>query len=31
MVNGARVNGDHRLRDGDIVSFGSTYVRFESS
>ncbi len=31
MVNGARTNGDHRLRDGDIVSFGSTYVRFESS
>ena len=31
MVNGARITGEHRLRDGDIVSFGSTYVRFESS
>jgi len=31
MVNGARINVDHRLRNGDIVSFGSTYVRFESS
>ena len=31
MVNGARTSGEHLLRDGDIVSFGSTYVRFETS
>ena len=31
MVNGARIGGEHRLTDGDIVSFGSTYVRFEAS
>lgn len=31
MVNGARTSGEHVLRDGDIVGFGSTYVRFETS
>lgn len=31
MVNGARIVGEHRLRDGDIISFGSTHVRFEAS
>ena len=31
MVNGTRINGEQRLSDGDILSFGSTYVRFEAS
>lgn len=31
MVNGTRISGDQRLTDGDIISFGSTYVRFEAS
>ncbi len=31
MVNGVRIVGDHPLRDGDIISFGSTHVRFEAS
>jgi pSer/pThr/pTyr-binding forkhead associated (FHA) protein len=31
MVNGTRINGEQRLGDGDILSFGSTYVRFEAS
>ena len=31
MVNGVRVQGSHKLADGDIVSFGSTHVRFEAS
>jgi hypothetical protein len=31
MVNGIKIVGEHRLRDGDIVSFGSTHVRFEAS
>jgi len=31
MVNGTRINGEQRLADGDILSFGSTYVRFEAS
>ena len=31
MVNGTRIGGEQRLADGDIVSFGSTYVRFEAS
>lgn len=31
MVNGIRIVGEHRLKDGDIVSFGSTHVRFEES
>ena len=31
MVNGARIHGETVLSDGDIISFGSTYVRFEAS
>jgi hypothetical protein len=31
MVNGTRIVGEQRLNDGDILSFGSTYVRFEAS
>ena len=31
MVNGTRIHGEQRLTDGDIISFGSTYVRFEAS
>ena len=31
MVNGTRIAGEQRLTDGDILSFGSTYVRFEAS
>jgi pSer/pThr/pTyr-binding forkhead associated (FHA) protein len=31
MVNGTRIHGEQRLVDGDILSFGSTYVRFEAS
>jgi hypothetical protein len=31
MVNGTKVNGEYRLADGDIISFGSTHVRFEAS
>jgi hypothetical protein len=31
MVNGTRINAETRLNDGDILSFGSTYVRFEAS
>ena len=31
MVNGARITADRRLADGDIISFGSTHVRFEAS
>ncbi len=31
MVNGVKIAGDHALRDGDIISFGSTHVRFEAS
>ncbi len=31
MVNGVKIVGEQRLRDGDIVSFGSTHVRFEAS
>ena len=31
MVNGTRIAGEQRLSDGDILSFGSTYVRFEAS
>ena len=30
-VNGSRIHGETRLSDGDIISFGSTYVRFEAS
>ncbi len=31
MVNGTRIHGETTLSDGDIISFGSTYVRFEAS
>ena len=31
MVNGIKITGEQRLRDGDIISFGSTHVRFEAS
>jgi hypothetical protein len=31
MVNGTRIVGELRLNDGDIISFGSTHVRFEAS
>ena len=31
MVNGVRISLEHRLQDGDIVSIGSTHVRFEAS
>jgi hypothetical protein len=31
MVKGMRFGGEQRLADGDILSFGSTYVRFEAS
>jgi pSer/pThr/pTyr-binding forkhead associated (FHA) protein len=31
MVNGTRIGSEQRLTDGDILSFGSTYVRFEAS
>jgi len=31
MVNGAKIIGEHSLSDGDIISFGSTHVRFEAS
>jgi Protein of unknown function (DUF3662)/FHA domain len=30
-VNGTRIQGEHTLRDGDIVSVGSTHLRFEAS
>lgn len=30
-VNGMRINGEHVLADGDIVSVGSTHLRFEAS
>ena len=30
-VNGMRVNGEHVMNDGDIVSVGSTHLRFEAS
>lgn len=31
MVNGTRIYGETTLSDGDIISFGSTYVRFEAT
>jgi hypothetical protein len=31
MVNGAKIIGEQSLSDGDIISFGSTHVRFEAS
>jgi hypothetical protein len=30
-VNGMRINGEHVMNDGDIVSVGSTHLRFEAS
>lgn len=30
LVNGVRIAGAQPLRDGDIISFGSTHVRFEA-
>lgn len=31
MVNGVKITGQRPLNDGDIISFGSTHVRFEAS
>jgi len=31
LVNGTKIIGQHNLADGDIISFGSTHVRFEAS
>ena len=31
LVNGIRIAGQQQLADGDIVSFGSTHLRFEAS
>ena len=31
LVNGTRIIGQQDLSDGDIISFGSTHVRFEAS
>ena len=31
MVNGVKIAGEQRLRDGDIISVGSTHLRFEAS
>ena len=31
LINGLRISGRQRLADGDIVSFGSTHLRFEAS
>jgi hypothetical protein len=31
LVNGVRISQPQRLADGDIISFGSTHVRFEAS
>jgi hypothetical protein len=31
MLNGVKIPGEQRLSDGDIISFGSTHVRFEAS
>ena len=30
-VNGIRIEGEHQLSEGDIISFGSTHIRFEAS
>jgi pSer/pThr/pTyr-binding forkhead associated (FHA) protein len=30
-VNGIRILGEHQLADGDILSVGSTHLRFEAS
>ena len=31
MVNGLKIAGEHRLAEGDIISIGSTHVRFEAT
>jgi hypothetical protein len=31
LVNGAKIIGEQSLNDGDIISFGSTHVRFEAT
>ena len=31
MVNGTRIRAEQPLVDGDILSFGATYIRFEAS
>ena len=31
MVNGTRIRSEQPLADGDILSFGATYIRFEAS
>ena len=31
LVNGSKIIGEQSLNDGDIISFGSTHVRFEAS
>ncbi len=31
MINGIKIAGEQRLRDGDIISVGSTHLRFEAS
>jgi pSer/pThr/pTyr-binding forkhead associated (FHA) protein len=30
-VNGTRIAGEQILKDGDIISFGGTHIRFEAS
>jgi hypothetical protein len=30
-VNGVRVNGERVLRDGDVITLGTTHLRFEAS
>jgi hypothetical protein len=31
LVNGVKISSEYQLSDGDIISFGSTHVRFEAS
>ena len=31
MLNGAKIAGEQAMADGDIISFGSTHIRFEAS
>jgi hypothetical protein len=31
LVNGSKIIGEQSLNDGDIISFGSTHVRFEAT
>jgi len=31
MINGVKITGEQRLNDGDIISVGSTHLRFEAS